>query len=219
MRDAVAWIAALPDIAVASDRTLLDLVPTFPARIERLFVVLLRASTMSGTGRGIAEELLKRSGDAIQLVNRLTAGLGTIESALPAQRLWDLGRLVAADEGLTAAFDAGVVGRGRAHRPPAVRSGERLRARVRLVPRRSRPSGTRRVRVRLADVGDATRDRLRRRRSTAPCPARTFTASRAGTSRVRARVGDGGGVALGGPAAAPGVASRTRGSDRRCRGT
>ncbi len=63
MRDAVAWIAALPDIASSSDRALLDLVPTFPARIERLFVALLRASTMSGTGRGIAEELLKRGGD------------------------------------------------------------------------------------------------------------------------------------------------------------
>jgi phosphohistidine swiveling domain-containing protein len=112
MRDAVGWVAALPDIAAASDRELLDLVLTFPARIERLFVALLRASTMSGTGRGIAEELLKRSGDATQLVNRLTAGLGTIESALPAQRLWDLGRLVAADAGLTAAFDAGVAGVG-----------------------------------------------------------------------------------------------------------
>ena len=112
MREAVAWVASLPDITAASDRALLDLVPTFPARIERLFVALLRASTLSGTGRGIAEELLKRSGDAVQLVNRLTAGLGTIESALPAQRLWDLGRLVAADEGLTAAFDDGVPGVG-----------------------------------------------------------------------------------------------------------
>jgi phosphohistidine swiveling domain-containing protein len=112
MRDAVGWIAALPDIAATSDRALLDLVPTFPARIERLFVALLRASTMSGTGRGIAEELLKRGGNGTQLVNRLTAGLGTIESALPARRLWDLGRLVAADDGLTAAFDAGVAGVG-----------------------------------------------------------------------------------------------------------
>jgi pyruvate,water dikinase len=67
---------------------------------------------MSGTGRGIAEELLKRGGGGIQLVNRLTSGLGTIDSALPAQRLWDLGRLVAADEALTAAFDDGVAGVG-----------------------------------------------------------------------------------------------------------
>jgi pyruvate,water dikinase len=110
MRDAVGWIATLPEIAASSDRVLLDLVPTFPARIEQLFVALLRASTMSGTGRGIAEELLKRGGDGVQLVNRLTSGLGTIDSALPAQRLWDLGRLVAADQGLTAAFDDGVEG-------------------------------------------------------------------------------------------------------------
>ncbi len=110
MRDAVAWVTALPDTSSASDRTLLDLVPTFPARIERLFVALLRASTMSGTGRGLAEELLKRSDNGIHVVNRLTAGLGTIDSALPAERLWDLGRLVAADERLTAAFDGGVAG-------------------------------------------------------------------------------------------------------------
>jgi pyruvate,water dikinase len=116
MREALEWTATLPDVSSASDRALLDLVPTFPARIERLFVALLRASTLSGTGRGIAEELLKRGGDGIQLVNRLTSGLGTIDSALPAQRLWDLGRLVAADEGLTAAFDDGVV-----------RVGERIR--------------------------------------------------------------------------------------------
>ena len=112
MREAVRWVAALPEPAASSDRALLDLVPTFPARIEQLFVALLRASTMSGTGRGIAEELLKRGGGGVQLVNRLTSGLGTIDSALPAQRLWDLGRLVAADEGLTAAFDDGVAGVG-----------------------------------------------------------------------------------------------------------
>jgi pyruvate,water dikinase len=111
MRDAVGWLATLPDPATSSDQTLLDLVPTFSARIEQLFVVLLRASSVAGFGRGIAEELLKRGGgDSTQLVNRLTAGLGTIDSALPAQLLWDLGRFVAADEGLTAAFDAGVAG-------------------------------------------------------------------------------------------------------------
>jgi pyruvate,water dikinase len=111
MRDAVGWLATLPDPATASDRTLLDLVPTFSARIEQLFVVLLRASSAAGVGRGIAEELLKRGrSDSTQLVNRLTAGLGTIDSARPAQLLWDLGRLAAADGGVTSAFDAGVAG-------------------------------------------------------------------------------------------------------------
>ena len=111
MRDACGWLATLPDVATASDEVLLELVPTFPARIEQLFVALLRASSMAGVGRGIAVELLKRGdGDSTQLVNRLTAGLGTIDSALPAQLLWDLGRRVAADVGLTAAFDAGVAG-------------------------------------------------------------------------------------------------------------
>jgi rifampicin phosphotransferase len=111
MRDAVGWLATLPDPATASDETLLDLVPTFSARIEQLFVVLLRASSAAGVGRGIAEELLKRGrSDNTQLVNRLTAGLGTIDSARPAQLLWDLGRMVAADDGLTSSFDEGAAG-------------------------------------------------------------------------------------------------------------
>jgi phosphohistidine swiveling domain-containing protein len=36
------------------------------------------------------------------------AGTGDVDSAQPARRLWDLGRLVAADPTLTAAFDAGL---------------------------------------------------------------------------------------------------------------
>ncbi len=219
MREAVRWVAALPEPAASSDRALLDLVPTFPARIEQLFVALLRASTMSGTGRGIAEELLKRGGGGVQLVNRLTSGLGTIDSALPAQRLWDLGRLVAADEGLTAAFDDGVAGVGERIGGLGSDAANDVRARVRVVPRRSRPSGTRRVRVRLSDVGDATRDRVRRRRSPPPRPARTFTTSRPGTPGDRARVGARGGVALGRPSAPAGAATRSRGCPHRCRGT
>ena len=42
------------------------------------------------------------------LENRLTAGLGTVESAEPAQELWRLGRMVAASEALTSMFDEGL---------------------------------------------------------------------------------------------------------------
>ncbi len=44
------------------------------------------------------------------LVNRMVGGTGDIDSAQLAQRLWTLGRLVADDASLTAAFDAGLDG-------------------------------------------------------------------------------------------------------------
>jgi pyruvate,water dikinase len=67
--------------------------------------------------------LAAQGGDG--LVNRLTAGLGTIESAEPATELWQLGRLIAEDENLTELFDAGTAGLDdhlRAHPSPAVAS-------------------------------------------------------------------------------------------------
>ena len=105
-----AWVASLPDTQVASDSELLALVPSFTARIAEFFVPLGNATAIAGVGRGALEQMLRRGtgGDPTLLVNRLTAGLGTIESALPAKRLWQIGRMVAADESLTALFDRGL---------------------------------------------------------------------------------------------------------------
>ena len=105
-----AWVASLPDTQVASDSELLALVPSFTARIAEFFVPLGNATAIAGVGRGALEQMLRRGtgGDPTLLVNRLTAGLGTIESALPAKRLWQIGRLVAADASLTALFDRGL---------------------------------------------------------------------------------------------------------------
>ena len=52
----------------------------------------------------------KRHGDPQSLLNRLSGGVGAIDSAALAIRLWDLGRLVAADEQLTANFERGLDG-------------------------------------------------------------------------------------------------------------
>ena len=105
-----AWVASLPDTQVASDSELLALVPSFTARIAEFFVPLGNATAIAGVGRGALEQMLRRGtgGDPTLLVNRLTAGLGTIESALPAKRLWQIGRMVAADASLTALFDRGL---------------------------------------------------------------------------------------------------------------
>ena len=105
-----AWVASLPDTQVASDSELLALVPSFTARIAEFFVPLGNATAIAGVGRGALEQMLRRGtgGDPTLLVNRLTAGLGTIESALPAKRLWQIGRMVAADASLTALFNGGL---------------------------------------------------------------------------------------------------------------
>lgn len=105
-----AWVASLPDTQLASDSELLALVPSFTARIAEFFVPLGNATAIAGVGRGALEQMLRRGtgGDPTLLVNRLTAGLGTIESALPAKRLWQIGRMVAADASLTALFDRGL---------------------------------------------------------------------------------------------------------------
>lgn len=107
---AAAWVASLPEVGTATDSELLALVQTFSARIADFFVPLGNATAMAGVGRGGLEQLLRRGtgGDPTLLVNRLTAGLGTIESALPATRLWQLGRMVAADPAWTALFDEGL---------------------------------------------------------------------------------------------------------------
>ncbi|MGB8857635.1 MAG: PEP-utilizing enzyme [Ilumatobacteraceae bacterium] len=108
-RAADEWLLGLPDVAAASDEALLQLVETFPGRLEACFTALLVATAPAGGGRAIVERLLARkAGDeAAHLINRLTGGLGTIDSALLARRLWAIGRTVAADAELTAAFDLG----------------------------------------------------------------------------------------------------------------
>ncbi len=105
-----AWVASLPDTSSATDAELLALVPTFGERITDFFVPLGHATAVAGVGRGALEQMLRKGtgGDPALLANRLTAGLGTIESALPAARLWRIGRMVAADAALTALFDEGL---------------------------------------------------------------------------------------------------------------
>jgi phosphohistidine swiveling domain-containing protein len=109
-RRADAWVASLPDIASSPDHELLALVPTFSARITELFVPLGDATAIAGIGRSGLEQMLRRgtNGDPTLLVNLLTSGLGAIESAQPAKRLWRIGRMVAADPSLTALFDRGL---------------------------------------------------------------------------------------------------------------
>ena len=106
------WVSRLPVPSSLTDAELVALIRTFPLRIEDDFRRLLEASNAAAVGRALTERLVssKRRTDGQSFANRLTAGLGTIDSARLALGTWDLGRLVEADPQLTAHFDAGLDG-------------------------------------------------------------------------------------------------------------
>ena len=98
--------AKAPDMPTASDAELLAVVHRDRAHLDRMMYELISAGFAAGVGRAMLERLVAaQGGDG--LINRLTAGLGTIESAEPAADLWQLGRMVAQDATLTELFDAG----------------------------------------------------------------------------------------------------------------
>ncbi len=99
-------LAQQPDVASASDAELLTIMRSLQTVGERMMYELLRASTGAGVGRSMLERLVAGQGGD-ELVNRLTAGLGTIESAEPAVDLWRLGRRAAASAVVTGLFDDG----------------------------------------------------------------------------------------------------------------
>ena len=104
-----AFVAGAPDPATASNEQLLALPVEAADLLIRLMRGLILASAFAATGRSIVERLVvEQGGDG--LVNQLTSGLGTIESAQPAAEMWRLGRLVAASDSLTGSFDAGLAG-------------------------------------------------------------------------------------------------------------
>jgi rifampicin phosphotransferase len=101
------YLARAPAIDEASDYELIELGPALAPFLEQMMYSLIVASAFSAVGRSILERIVEPSG-ADGIVNRLTAGLGTIESAEPAVDLWALGRLVHDDALLTSMFDAGL---------------------------------------------------------------------------------------------------------------
>ena len=99
-------LAALPSVADASDAELLTIIRGVETFGDRMMYELIHASSGAGVGRSMLERLVAAQGGD-ELVNRLTAGLGTIESAEPAVDLWRLGRDAAASPVVTGLFDDG----------------------------------------------------------------------------------------------------------------
>jgi len=101
--------AERPDPEVTSNADLL-------ARLRRLQAMLrtgFRLHRVATSASGVAPGLLHAIGAAIgdpELAMMLCTGIGDVESAEPAFRLWELSRLVRNNEALSRAFDAGIDG-------------------------------------------------------------------------------------------------------------
>ena len=107
-RDAEAWRATMPDLPSATDAELVAWLGTYPPRLGASMRRLLEAAMITVLPQGMLDQLVARRGAPPGLINRLLTGTGDVDSAQPAVRLWKLGRLVADDAELTAAFDAGL---------------------------------------------------------------------------------------------------------------
>ncbi len=107
-----AAVGAAGPAASATDAELIARGTSAAPVLERMMHDLLRASSFAGIGRSMIERILglEASGDEAGTVNRLTAGIGTVESAEPAVALWALGRLAATDPTVASMFDDGLDG-------------------------------------------------------------------------------------------------------------
>lgn len=106
--DAQRWLATMPDLTEAPDQHLLRWLDDFPARQAASMKRLLQAAMFAGAPRGILDQLLEQRQAPPGLANRIVSGTGDVDSAQLAQRMWVLGRIVAADERLGAAFGEGL---------------------------------------------------------------------------------------------------------------
>ena len=106
--DAQRWLATMPDLTEAPDQQLLRWLDDFPARQAASMKRLLQAAMFAGAPRGILDQLLEQRQAPPGLANRIVSGTGDVDSAQLAQHMWVLGRIVAADERLGAAFGEGL---------------------------------------------------------------------------------------------------------------
>ncbi len=102
------WRAALPDPRSQSDTELIEFVRSYPQRFSDGMRLLLLTSGFAAAGGSAIEQFAERAGAPPGTATTLTAGLGTIDSASPAFKLWDLGRKVAASQRLSRLFDEDV---------------------------------------------------------------------------------------------------------------
>lgn len=103
-----AWArrASRPDLAAMSDSELVRHARSFQPDLEQDWIMHVFASLAASLGPGLLAGLAAGAG-APELSLDLIVGLGDLESASPAQALWDLSRQVTASPELSALFDLG----------------------------------------------------------------------------------------------------------------
>ena len=175
------YVSRQPTIATASNDELVAVARSMTPWARRMMHHLLLASMAAGISRSMLERVvasLREPG----LENRLTAGLGTVESAEPAQELWPIGRMVAASPTLTAFFDE--------RRFDEAASGRRFRRRLRSLRVPPRIARARRVGARLTDMGQRPDDRPGNDRAPSARTRRPRSDGGRGSSRHGARIVD-----------------------------
>jgi pyruvate,water dikinase len=101
------WRATIPDPATRTDDELVRFVRSYPPRFADRMRLLLTYSGHAAASGSMMERFADLAGAPPGTAATLSAGLGTIDSASPAFRLWELGRRVAASSTLTTIFDDG----------------------------------------------------------------------------------------------------------------
>ena len=183
--DVARYAQSQPDIASASNDELMAVARSMPPWTERMMHHLLSTSSAAGISRSMLERTVASLGDA-GLENRLTAGLGTIESAEPPRDA------VAAGTPRRGERHADRAVRRRPRRPRRAPARERqhrfIRHRARRVLGAPRSAWTGRVGARFPDLGQRSLDRARHDRPPAARSRRPRPCRREPAPRRRARV-------------------------------
>ena len=96
---------ARPDFTTLSDGEIIQRIRDVQPLVREFFDPYYVYGSASSIGLGMIGALFGET--APHLVGRLVSGLGDIDSAPPSQAIWDLSRMVAGSETLSAEFDAG----------------------------------------------------------------------------------------------------------------
>jgi pyruvate,water dikinase len=94
-----------PDLESLTDSALLARARSMVPLLQQTFENAMRVSSLSGLGPGALGAVCEGVGDP-SLAIRLLAGI-EVDSAAPSHAMWELGRVAAASDVVSAAFDAG----------------------------------------------------------------------------------------------------------------
>ncbi len=101
--------AERPDLSALSDEQLVERITSFNEFARAMFCRHIETSLKTGIGLGAVSQVCEAIGRP-ELSLQVLLGLGEVDSAGPALRIWDLGRVVAGSEELSVLFAGGTEG-------------------------------------------------------------------------------------------------------------